>query len=331
MPRESTRNNRIDLDNAIIVLQEVASFVNNNNIKLWKPLEDFFEDIKKKTKNKNNIKIDRAARVSIILENFIKAHNIYINNKTAYRQLLKDLDRVPSGNAQDVHIAYQKAMHEIYSFLENVQYRDFMDAKLYLLNEEQKQKILNVLEPLKESLSNTGPSFAKTYAISSIVNLIASLETSIIKYSVSYQLLYPNVYKEEKGEHYIEKERGMALARLNQEHASLVNAGNHDALTIAKKESEKRAKEQKINDNYKYLMENREKLDIRLIGFKNASLYPQLHIVKEQKGKQYLHLKSTVPNLMWYKPQLLQGEFKIKEFIENSENAFGNIYFREKN
>jgi hypothetical protein len=105
----------------------------------------------------------------------------------------------------------------------------------------------------------------------------------------------------------------------------------HDAMLLA------------AQNEYNYIMENAETLDVRIIGYEQAKLYPRISFVTKfkeydknkkcdvDKSKaQDRHLKSEVPNVLWFDPMPYRMDMEVKEFIENSQHAFGDVYFQKR-
>jgi len=327
---KSNKNFSLTIVNARESMKEIFEYCNIHNIKAPYLISEFLKEISKRDINDNKITIERAARIYAQLIIFLSKHESLLSTST--RGLMKELNSniESTSSIYDAFNLYRSTTMHLYSFLDNLNVRKSTNSLLYFVNDETRQECLKIIKPLMEHCETIGPSYKKRFSVSTFVNLIDDLKINSTKYDITLVPRYPYIKKGKSIERYLDKYYSIARNRIIKNFNELVSTHNFDSGTRDKIELEKNIKLQEAEENYKYIVDNKEHLDIRIIGYNHANVYSKLSYVREGSVTRYIHLKSTVPNILWLTPKQLRKNMEVKEFTEQANHAFGDVYFHAK-
>lgn len=82
-----------------------------------------------------------------------------------------------------------------------------------------------------------------------------------------------------------------------------------------------------------YILENYDKVVVKIAGFTHQKYFPYIQYVNTidgEKKKQNEHLSVLVPNILYYNPTRYRSDIQIDDFIKSSKNPFGDVYYMEQ-
>lgn len=95
-----------------------------------------------------------------------------------------------------------------------------------------------------------------------------------------------------------------------------------------------------INDKIKiaegelaYIIENYDKLEVKIAGVLHEKSYPYIQYADVSSGERVTKQKSlsiTVPNALYYTPTLFRSDMSIREFVKKARNPFGDIFYLKR-
>jgi len=230
----------------------------------------------------------------------------------------------------DASIYFSEMYDHIYTLLSSAHYRDFLDAKLYFVNEHQRNEILEMKAKL-ESLITTETQ-KKKLKFSSVVKFLNPLEVTS-SYEVRYRSKYQYISKKESIDKYLPSHFEITKNKLSKNHRELLETHKFSKSKISMLEREQEAILAKMDDDYKHIMENlwSDDFDVKIVSYEHSSLYPEIKFsqtsTKGSSVSSYAHLSKETVNVLWYNPSQSKRSNTIEYILENYNHPFGDVYF----
>ncbi len=203
--------------------------------------------------------------------------------------------------------------------------RTFMDAQVHFIDESAYKSVIKIQSTLESSYENSNDK--RVYNISRIGNLISP--ELCYKYSVKYTPKFKQINREVSVQKYQPGHYSIWKNTLIKDHNEYIAVHKPDEITITRLRFAMEAKLLAAKDEHEYMKEHKDDLEIRIIGYKNAELRPVINFTNA-KHTNDKHLRSEVPNILWFNPSPFRSDMNVDEFINSSQNAYGDVYYKKK-
>ena len=263
----------------------------------------------------------RCAKLHVAISAYYNFNSIAMTPKV---QAL--LDGFSSVLTKGVPLAFKECAEDITQLLYNYRCRTFLEAELYFIDEKA-LKFIKMRRAYLESLYET-QAHTKLYSFSKIINLLNYNQLSH-RYSVKYIPKFQQINKIESVKKYLPSHYAVWKATAIKDFNELLESHDFDEGSIKKMKKEQEMLLARAAEDYEYLLNNPDNLDIRISGYDEASNYPAIIFATEKRATEK-HLRSEVVNALWFKPHNSRLDLSTKEFIETSTRAFGNVYYKHR-
>lgn len=265
---------------------------------------------------------ERIARILANIESY------YSINKIAKREkielFIKQASTVLDGGAMKI---FSHTAHSVSNILYELPKRVYDDSELYFTDEDTLKDLLVLKHNLEEHLVSR--SYKKRFAFSTLVNILNEDNPSH-KYNVKYTPKFIHISEKDSIDKYIDAHYHVSRNWENKNFKEFLATHKFDPETIKRLEIEHKAKLKKQQEEYEFLRENHDNpnINIKILDFEEPKLYPKISVtITAEKRSFERHLRSEVPNLLWFIPRPFKKNMKIKEFLEEATHAFGSAYY----
>ena len=324
MLQKTTKNLTLSKELLVQCAKELLDFKNKYELFFTSYLEEFCKEALEVEATQKNYTPERCAKVLASIEIY------YTNNPIVQSDSISGLTGSLEGILQknEVFAIYLKYTKDIYTLLHTkLRKMDYMSASLYFADTETRDKISMMFESMDKLLTNQ--TLQKRFSLSKVVNFY-NIDSPCHKYSVKYVPKYQYIKKPESVERYLPAHYEIWVNKEKKYFNDYLKTHNLDPNTVSKLTLEHEQKLKRAKEEYEYIEQNPDSLDVRILGYEDADVYPQITITLE-KGSKDRHLKSETPNLLWFIPKPFRSTMDAKEFIETSQYAgFGDVYYKVK-
>ncbi|WP_457750313.1 hypothetical protein [Sulfurimonas sp.] len=276
---------------------------------------------------------ERAIKLRGVLVAFFSINDISPNKETT--ELIDGFKSIKTlGNAA---LYFSNAFDEIYSMLDKYPFREFLEAKLYFVDLDARDRLIFIRDKLA-SLTTTQNEKRKL-KFNKIVNFLNPDHVSK-KYSVSYKSKYQYISKEESLEKYLPAHFEITLNKIEKEYRELLKTHTFSEKKKQQILVKKEIEIKKAKDEYAYItkqLKQNSDLDVKILSYEHSSLYPEIKFLEERNfegtvkyATKQFHLRSEVVNVLWYKPSQLKKNNTVADILQNYNHAFGDVYYIEK-
>lgn len=187
-----------------------------------------------------------------------------------------------------------------------------------------------LLNGLKTQLEGgyTKKSDPKRYGFNLIVKLLNPIKPAQ-HYSVGIRGRHRQINDAIKVRENLEGEFAVWKNKMRKEAKELADLHHYDdeALKKSELELERRISEGELH--FRRVMENFDHYEVRIAGYEHEKSYP--YISYTSGGKNYnTHLSIKVPTVLYYEPAYYRSDMSVADFLRESQNAFGEIYYMER-
>ena len=291
-----------------------------------KDLKKFIDEAVKFDKNREKTySPDRAVKLYGILKTFLDINSI---NKEPIETVLNGFRGVATSDAS---IYFSECFDEVYKLIENSPYRDFLEARLYFVDDEIKERIVSMQNKLSSLVETKNEK--KIYSFKRVVNLLNGDNFSH-KYKVTYLSKYQYISSPESLLFYLPAHYEITKNKIIKYHNELLRTHKFSLSTKKQIENEHKIELSKAEDEYNYLIgileDNKtDDIDIKIVSYDHSNIYPQIRYVIDSGRTNYAHLRSEVINILWYKSKQLQKDMIASDIVTNYNHAFGDVYYLE--
>jgi hypothetical protein len=280
-----------------------------------------------------NFSPERSIKLRGAFVAFLSINNI--EKTPEIEEFLSELNSIKTlGQAA---VFFSKAYDEIYLMLDKYPFREFLEAKLYFIDDIARKELIRINDELNALISNQNEK--RKLKLNKIVNFL-NPENASSRYSVSYKAKYQYISKEESLEKYLPAHYEITLNKIEKEYRDLFAAHKFSEKKkqqlIVKKEQEI----QRVKDEFAYIskkLKDGKGFDVKILSYEHSSLYPEIKFSETsfEQGKtkhktRYAHLRSEVVNALWYKPSQLKSSNTVADILQNYNHAFGDVYYIEE-
>lgn len=275
----------------------------------------------------------RATRLSIDIASF------YFSNRIKMEKPIQDfLKKINTEIKSDLARIFYTTAHDVLEFIKTLPKRHFLKTEVYFCKKDIFDAIITIKKEYEKNLTS---SYEKRYfGFKNILNILNE-KGPCFDYSVSY-IERSKIITEEKSVHkYIGGEFFAWKNKLIADTEEYIKIHLTKEIDIQRKRLELKKKIAKAEDEYNFLVSYLEKqitkkedeqqdknINIRIISYKDAELYPKIKISLRGSSNSK-HLRSTVPNLLWFEPQIAREDMEVDAFIKKAKNPFGYVYYIE--
>lgn len=200
----------------------------------------------------------------------------------------------------------------------------------YLANSEKEEEKRKAKEDGKEKTKR-----GHFYNFGKILNFN---EYPIIAYRTFLKHKYVNITDKDKVEKQIQREYAIAQNQTNSFYATLLESqkDNIDEELENKIKTERDDKLKVIHNEYGFIKENLDNLDVRITTFREDHKYPHIRLI-DINGKEAIDfLRAEVPNILYAHRNLFEMKDDYRKdanhikFVLNAKHAFGEVFYKEK-
>jgi len=283
-------------------------------------LKDFVEELAAQQEDKFYTQ-KRATKVSVGIR-------VYFNiNKLKFDESIEELLHLfEKGIESQAARVFAKTAQEILTIIHYHPSRSFLDAELFFIDEDAKKKIIEACTRLEGSYSNK--SDERLFKITRIINVLNDKDVCF-KYDVKYVSKFKQINRELSVKKYLPGHYAVWRNSTIKEHKEYIRVHSIKGDNLKRLQNALEIKLSQAADEEKYITENSQNLEVRIIGLENAVLHPRISITTK-KHTNDKHLRSEVPNALWFSPAPFRSDMSADEFINSSKNAFGDVYYKNK-
>lgn len=297
-----------------------------------KDLLQFFDEVEKMDMKEQKIfYAETLIKLKTSILSFIALHDI--KQYSEVNSFIKKL-QADTINESKAVLYFSRAFDEVYSILSKYRSRDYEDAKIVFIDEAAKDKLVTIKNTLEELISNYTEK--RNLKFNKIVNLF-NPENPAISYDVKFITKYQYISKDVSIKKYLPAHYQVMKNKINKEFSELLDTHDFDEVTKKILDDKRRAKLKKMTSEYNYLLsyitEDKDGIDIKILGYEHAPLYPEIKFVEQNDKKtvtKHFHIRSETINALWYKPVQLKSNNTVSEILQHYNHAFGDVYYREK-
>lgn len=283
-------------------------------------LKDFHQELYTLSKNKAMTQ-SRATKISVSLSVYYSI-NEFAMEKDIETLILLFAEETDNNIAK----VFTRSAQEVLTLLHTYPRRTYMDAELYFIDKKASKELDKIEKRLKESFEKESDN--RFYGINRILKHLNSNEIAY-NYSVFYTPRFKHVSLQESVEKYQPGHYGAWKNSLIKEHHEYINTHKPDDLTIQRMQHTLEAKLKAAKEEDEYMQKNSDEIEIRIIGYAHADLKPVIKI-RNEKHTIDKHLRSEVPNVLWFEPSPFRSDMEADEFIQEAQNPYGDVYYRNK-
>lgn len=285
-------------------------------------LRKFVEEIPFISGETKNYTQGRAVKISVFITNLYNANKIVLEDNVS--ELLEAFENGLNSNITKV---FASSARDVYTILSRHKKRVFKDAELYFIDETSLKELIRIKERLIENYINKSDD--RLFGISKIVNVLNESDVCT-KYDVEYLPRSKQINRAKSVERYIEGHFHAWKNNLINEHKEYIEVHKPDDITIERLKKSLELELFRANEEHEHIMKNKSNKDmkVRIIGHKNAVTHPRVTITT-QKHTNNKHLRSEVPNALWFSPTPFRSDMEADEFIASAKHAYGDVYYIE--
>lgn len=210
----------------------------------------------------------------------------------------------------------------------------YENSEIYFVDERQ----IEIIKLLQISASKI-PTFTKKYndpffQFAKVLNK----DYAAIAYKTFMKHKYKNVKDPEKVKDRIKKDFEITSYEIRKFYRNLLleKANEIDENLRMKLNEEEAEKLEKVLEKKEFLLNNFEKLDIRITTFRDNDIYPHIKFIDVIEEEAVDYLRTEVPNILYAHKNIfiIQPGYRKDanhiRFVLNAEHAFGEIFYKEK-
>jgi len=234
---------------------------------------------------------------------------------------------------EDISI-FETTRSELLDALQAYEKVEMLDTVLFIVDEEMCNVISQARRLLELEYGNN-EKMLKKYSIDSIIKYLNGDGVSPAhSYTLREKTFHRQITKPDTVKEMLDTEFKLWRNRLLKEVLSKVTSKGLTPEQIQSKRDELNAEIAVAEEKHDYIKENFDSLEVKISSLiKRPSFgvvirYWVIGATKETKTR----LKNTIPNVLYFKEKPVETapHNKIKEFLEHSENPYGEVYYREK-
>ena len=302
------------------VVRCLKSHDNKYNTKFTKSITDFIDDILSSSKERRNISQNRALKVCIDIRSFYIANGIKLED-----DLNNFLTQTQEQLKGDMAEAFIEASIEVRKILYAFPRRRFIDSDVFFIDAGALKQLLTIGERIDSKLEKKSDN--RLFSLKHLVKVLNAHEICS-KYSVDYLQKFPQITKKDSVAKYLEEEYRVWVNSTIKEHKEYIEIHKPDDITVKRMQYELEAKLAKAKDEHEYITDNFDNLDVKIIAYAKAEMYPSISITTESETNR-AHLRNSVPNALWFSPSAARANKSADTFIKEAKNPYGSVYYIE--
>lgn len=318
-PQRTTKNYKADMSQ----VKEVAKILNGHAVKFPK---GFSSDIRKFTaealsmeSETKNYTPERCAKLIAAIRAYLSINKIEQDGET--ESLLEGFSSVIVDD--EILTLFANSASSVLEILRDADKRVFMEAEVYYIDEIAMRKLVEIEQALISLF--TRKTDKRRFNINRLVNLL-NPDSPSHRYSVRFIPKFQQISSCEALDKYFESNyiiwRNTKIKSFNE----MLDAHKFDENTKARLQQTHDSELERAQEEHDYIVKNFDNIDVRISGYEHETLYPSMSFSTLNRTYDK-HLRSEVPNVLWFVPRPFRTNMGIKDFIENSQHAYGNVYY----
>lgn len=320
--QRTTKNYQSDVE----AIKEVARILQRHHTKHTK---GFSSDIKKFVQealdiisDSKNYTPERCAKLAAAIQSYFSINDIPMDD--AVKSLLDGFASVLEN--REVMVLFSKSAARVIELLHTYEKRVFGDAEVYFVDEDGMKELVHTRDSLLALF--TRETDKRRFSINKLVNLL-NPDSVAHKYSIKLMPKSQQINRIESVESYLDANYIVWRNTRIKQHEEMLKTHKFDDVTKAKIQREHDSELALAEEEYKYILERFEEIDVRITGYEHETLYPSIAVTTASKAFEK-HLRSEVPNALLFAPRPFRQNMKVKEFIDEAQHAFGNVYYQNR-
>jgi hypothetical protein len=168
----------------------------------------------------------------------------------------------------------------------------------------------------------------KNYKFDLIVKLLNPARAAQ-NYFVGLKGKHRQINKSDTVRENIEGEFAVWKNKLKKDVREIVTLHSLDDEAFAILEKEAVMKIEAAEAQYNFILNHFDDLEVRIAGYTHEVIYPYVsYRIKGENIQKHLSIK--VPSVLYYESVKYRSDMAVADFIKNATNAFGDIYYIEK-
>jgi hypothetical protein len=150
------------------------------------------------------------------------------------------------------------------------------------------------------------------------------------KFSTGLRGKYKQITQRASARKYIEADFAVWRNVMLKEAKEKVAALRMDDAAIERLNESVNSKIETAKGELKYILDNYDNLEVKITGFKHASIYPYVQFATmegDRRVNRNIHLCITIPNALLYTPTLYRADMSIETFVKAARNPFGDVFY----
>jgi hypothetical protein len=227
---------------------------------------------------------------------------------------------------------FSDAYKQTYALLQSLPNREFLDTKIYFLDDEALQKLVKLRNKLNSSFEV--PSDNRRYSYSKIANIIN--ENFVAKnYTIKLIAKFPQIIRPKSVQYYLPAHYEITKNKKIKAFKEMLDTHNFHPQKVKYLVKEHEAELKRDEEEHRYIMQELSKgddslIDVKIIGYEHSSYYPELRATLENGRSKYAYIKKSVPNLLWYDPNLSLNNMDVVDILKHYNHGYGDVYYIEK-
>lgn len=304
----------------LIVANALSRHNNEHNISFSKEMKKFIKEVQHNSKPNKNLSFKRASLLSVNIFLF------YFNNSILIEPVVENfIKRINSEVDDSVAVSLINAATEAKKILKECKKRRFLKSELYFCDGSTLERFKKI-KTLHESTLKSDYE-KKNFAFNNIVNIL-NFDDLCEKYEVKYVPKFKQINEQNSVGRYHESHYYAWKNNTIADYEEYLRVHKPPEYIKQRKKQELKIKLKQAEDEHNYIMKHFDELDVRIISYDNAMLYPEIKIYT-QRHSNPKHLRSTVANLLWFKPAASRRNKSADIFIQNAKNPYGDVYYIE--
>lgn len=228
--------------------------------------------------------------------------------------------------SEDIESIFQLTQEKVSKLLSKYKFIELLEGKLYFVNKEG-AIMLSVLQSKLENELATN-SERKRYNFGLIAKFL-NPKNPATRYFIGIKGRHRQINDETKVNENLEGEFAIWKNKVRKEASdyATLHSLDDEALALLEQKIERQINE--AQGRYEFIKENRESLEVRIVGYEHEKSFPYVAYTVDKKMRN-THVSTKVPTILYYEPVKFRSDMSVAEFTKQGINAFGDVYFMEK-
>jgi len=294
---------------------------NEHNTQPSSILKKFVDEVDVHHRSTKGITHNRAVVLIVDVNSFYFTNRLIMEEQIEefLNSLVHSLDTQSSLN-------FLEAAERLRTILIPLKRRRFLDAELLFCNKEALDSIKSLRNEYEKGLRDD---YERRYlSLKQIINILNE-DSVCFDYKIDYVHKFKQINNSASVGRYHEKHYFSWVNKQKMAFEEYVRVHRPEAHIVNRMKLDLDANLKRAEDEHNYIMQHMNEIDVRIISFPRAKLYPKITI-STQKHTNSRHLKNSVENLLWFEPRHARSDKDVDIFIRSAKNPYGDVFYIEK-